>query len=144
MPELPQIVHQRLKAPPSPGIHPDADVLTAFGERSLPEAERAVVLDHLARCGDCREVLALALPASEAADFATEGHVRGWLGWPRVRWALVAAGIVAAASVGVEQFREHQRGSATVAQVVTRDHEGYAPAPTQAPQSKPVATPAPR
>jgi len=37
----------------SPGIHPDADVLTAFGERSLPGAERAVVLDHLAQCGDC-------------------------------------------------------------------------------------------
>ena len=92
MAELPQIVHQRLKAPPSPGIHPDADVLTAFGERSLPGAERAVVLDHLAQCGDCREVLALALPESEAADFATKVNVpRGWFGWPQVRWALVAA-----------------------------------------------------
>ena len=140
MAELPQIVHQRLKAPPSPGIHPDADVLTAFVERSLPGAERALVLDHLAQCGDCREVLALALPESEAADFATKVNLqRGWFGWPRVRWALVAAVIMAAVSVGVQQFREHQRANVTVAQVMTRDQDSYAPAP----ESKPVATPVP-
>jgi len=144
MAELPQIVRQRLRATPSSGIHPDADVLAAFGERSLPEAERALVLDHLARCGDCREVLGLALPESEAADFTTKVNVqRGWFGWPRVRWALVAAGIVAAASVGVEQFREHQRTNVTVAQVMSRGPDTYAPAPTPAAPSKPVATPAP-
>src|SRR5437588_2081026 len=140
MAKLPQIVHRRLKAPLSSGIHPDADVLTAFGERSLPGAERAVVLDHLAQCGDCREVLALALPESEAADFATRVNLhRGWFGWPRVRWALVAAVIVAAVSVGVQQFREHQRANVTVAQVTTRDQDSYAPAS----ESKPIATPVP-
>ena len=71
MSELPQIVRERLKTSPLPGIHPDADVLTAFGERLLPESERALVMEHLARCGDCREVIALALPASEVADVAT-------------------------------------------------------------------------
>src|SRR5260370_26075635 len=102
MPELPQIVRERLKASPSPGIHPDADVLTAFGEQLLPESERALVLDHLSRCGDCREVIALALPVSEAADVAAARTVqRGWFGWPSLRWAFVAAGVLAAPSVGV-------------------------------------------
>src|SRR5258708_29866670 len=97
MPELPQIVRERLKASPSPGIRPDADVLTAFGEQLLPESERALVLDHLSRCGDCREVIALALPVSEAADVAAARTVqRGWFGWPSLRWAFVAAGIVGA------------------------------------------------
>src|SRR5260370_42698501 len=112
MPELPQIVRERLKASPLPGIHPDADVLTAFGERLLPESERARVLDHLSGCGECRKVIALALPASEVADRATARTVqRGWFGWPSLRWAWVAAGIVAVASVGVQQFRVHQRAN---------------------------------
>src|SRR5712671_1098483 len=140
MPELPQIVRKRLKASPLPGLHPDADVLTAFGERLLPESERALVLDHLARCGDCREVIALALPASEAADVATARTVqRGWFGWPSLRWGLVAAGIVAAVSVGVQQFRVHQRANVTVAQVMTIGQERNAPATAPAPQSQPVA-----
>jgi hypothetical protein len=144
MPELPQIVRERLKASPSSGIHPDADVLTAFGERLLPESERALVLDHLSRCGDCREVIALALPASVAADVAPAHTVqRGWFGWPSLRWGLVAAGIVAAVSVGVEQFWVHQRANVTVAQVMTPGQERNVPASTQVPQSPPVASPTP-
>lgn len=144
MPELPQIVRERLKASPLPGIHPDADVLTAFAERLLPESERALVLDHLSRCGDCREVIALALPVSEVADGATARTVqRGWYGWPSLRWGLVAAGIVAAVSVGVQQFRVHQRANVTVAQVMTSGQESNAPAPTPAPQSQRVAPPTP-
>src|SRR5258708_23121971 len=140
MPELPQIVRERLKASPLPGIHPDADVLTAFGERLLPESERALVMEHLARCGDCREVIALALPASEVADVATARIVkRGWFAWPSLRWAWVAAGIVAVASVGVQQIWVHQRANVTVAQVMTIGQESNAPATAPAPQSQQVA-----
>src|ERR1700682_974098 len=110
MPQLPQIVRERLKTSPAPGIHPDANVLSAFGERLLPESERARVLDHLARCGDCREIIALALPVSEAADVAPFRNAqRGWFSRSALRWGMVAAGIVAAASVGIQQFRVHQR-----------------------------------
>jgi hypothetical protein len=140
MPQLPQIVRERLKASPSPGMHPDANVLTAFGERLLPEPERALVLDHLSRCGDCREVIALALPASEAADVATARTVqRAWFGWPSLRWGLVAAGIVAAVSVGVQQFRVHQRANVTVAKVMVPAQDRNVPIPTQALQPQPVA-----
>ncbi len=144
MPELPQIVRERLKASPSPGIHPDADVLTAFGEQLLPESERALVLDHLSRCGDCREVIALALPVSEAADVAAARTVqRGWFGWPSLRWAFVAAGIVAAVSVGVQQFWVHRQANVSVAHVMTPSQDRNAAAPTQAPQSQPFAPPTP-
>jgi hypothetical protein len=144
MPQLPQIARERLKASPSPGMHPDANVLTAFGERLLPESERVLVLDHLSRCGDCRDVIALALPASEAADVATARTVqRAWFGWPSLRWGLVAAGIAAAVSVGVQQFRVHQRANVTVAKVMAPAQDRNAPAPTPAPQSQPVASATP-
>jgi hypothetical protein len=136
MPELPQIVRERLKASPSAGMHPDANVLTAFGEQLLPESERALVLDHLSRCDDCREVIALSLPVSEVTDVATARTVQhGWFGWPSLRWGVVAAGIVVAVSVGVQQFRMHQRANITVAQVTTPSQESKAPAS----HSQPVA-----
>src|SRR5258708_31488774 len=134
MPELPQIVRERLKASPSPGIHPDADVLTAFGEQLLPESERALVLDHLSRCGDCREVIALALPVSEAADVAAARTVqRGWFGWPSLRWAFVAAGIVAAASVGVQQLSVPPQANLPVPHPMNPRPHRNAAAPTPTP-----------
>src|ERR1700733_219447 len=70
MNEVPKIVHHRLRAAvPSPELleqmHPEADVLTAFAEQSLSAPEREGVLQHLALCGDCRDVVALALPATD-------------------------------------------------------------------------------
>ena len=131
MPPLPKIVRQRLRGPTSvSGLHPDADLLTAFAEKSLQDPERAHVTDHLARCGDCREILALALPVIE--DTTTAG-VRpatvsrtGWF----LRWGVVAAGIALAASVGVVQLR--QRHSTQVADNTLQRQEVAAttPAPT--------------
>jgi hypothetical protein len=45
---------------PQPGMHPDADVLSAFVEGALPEHERLQCLAHLAECSRCREVAFLA------------------------------------------------------------------------------------
>jgi len=86
--------------------HPDADALTAFAEQSLPEGERVLVLEHLARCGDCRDIVALALPEPDAAQAVTLPGRSGWLTWPALRWGFAAAGIVVIASFGV---LEHQR-----------------------------------
>src|ERR1700720_2864894 len=71
MTEVPKIVYQRLRAALSGAdaalrSHPNADILTAFTEQSLPVPERLEVLEHLAFCPECREVVHLALPASEA------------------------------------------------------------------------------
>ncbi len=116
MQNVPKIVHQRLKASPPdvnhpsadhpPANHPDANVLTAFAERTLREDERAIVLEHLSRCGECRDVLALALPATELAQTAMRPPAREWLTWPAMRWGFAAAGVVAVAALG---FVQHQR-----------------------------------
>lgn len=131
MQNLPQIVRDRLRAKTAAGDHPDANVLTAFAEKLLPESERSVVFEHLARCGNCRDVLALALPQPEPA--AVTVPVRsGWLTWPALRWGLAAAGIVAIVSFGVVQYQRQQ--PASVAQ--------NARAPESA-VTQPVQTPAP-
>jgi hypothetical protein len=123
MNELPQIVYERLRSrmlahPLDGGVgdraHPDADLLTAFAEQALSAKERESVLEHLALCGNCREALALANPAAtetEAvravatpAKLIQEKDARNWrpafrFGWPNLRWAALAAGIVVAAAV---------------------------------------------
>jgi hypothetical protein len=49
-------------------FHPDAECLSAFAEQALGERERGQVLKHLAMCGRCRQVVALAHEAAlEAA-----------------------------------------------------------------------------
>ncbi|MGB9073779.1 MAG: YCF48-related protein [Terriglobales bacterium] len=130
MSDVPKIVHERLraaspeKASPEgevPGAHPDPDVLTAFAEQALTPAEREGVLEHLALCGDCREVVALALPAAESVpvpDIAAQADdaravtvkpQRNWFAWPGfgwhgfaghgLRWAALAAGVVVAGAI---------------------------------------------
>ena len=124
MEKVPQIVSERLRAAAqtnhaAAADHLDADVLTAFAEKSLPEAERTPVMDHLARCGDCRDVLALALPASESlepmaepsrASFSHSSVSRSsWLSWPVLRWGFAAAGLAVIATFGVMQYQRSSR-----------------------------------
>ena len=115
MQNVPKIVRERLNAAVQVGQHLEADVLTAFAERSLPEVERVAVLDHLARCGDCRDVLALALPLPDATQTVVDPARGGWLSWPLLRWGFVAAGGVAIVSLGVLRYQRHSQPVATVA-----------------------------
>ena len=64
-PELPNLIKQALARPTPGDVHPSADVLTAFAEHSLPHRERRQVSAHMARCGECREVVFLASSAVE-------------------------------------------------------------------------------
>lgn len=105
MEKLPKIVGERLKAAAVAVDHPDPNVLTAFSEYSLPERERSQVLEHLARCGECRDVIALSLPTEEPTAPVIR-PVRGrWLTLPRLRWGLVAAGFIVVGSFGVLRYR---------------------------------------
>jgi hypothetical protein len=124
MTEVPKIVCDRLRAAlPLPAraaperAHPDADLLAAFAEQALSATERDGVLEHLALCGDCREVVALSLPAADMApprtapQTADEDGVRTVsragapaphklsFTWPTLRWAALAAGVVVVAAV---------------------------------------------
>jgi hypothetical protein len=106
MPDVPKTVIERMRAAVPVATHPDADLLTAFAEQSLPVPERTTVLQHLARCSECREVVALALPPTEAVTAAATPPARsGWLTWPALRWGLVAAGVVIIASLGILRSR---------------------------------------
>jgi hypothetical protein len=122
MPEVPKIVYDRLRAGLRGGsvpevAHPDPDVLTSFAEHSLAAAERESVLQHLARCGDCRELVALSIPPLESgaqpvtveeseSAVTVAGSARGkaggrrsWFVWPGLRWAALAAGLIVAGGI---------------------------------------------
>jgi photosynthesis system II assembly factor YCF48-like protein/putative zinc finger protein len=75
MEQLPKIVRHRMRAASASTPHPDPDLLTAFAEQSLTEREKSQVLDHLAQCAECREVMKVAsTPAAEpvAVGFAPQ------------------------------------------------------------------------
>ncbi len=111
MTEVPKIVHERLRAAlpnQAGGPHPDADLLTAFAEQALSTSERESVLEHMARCGDCRELIALALPAVDTAPVPTMAEAERTgvptprklsFAWPSLRWAALAAGVVVAGAI---------------------------------------------
>jgi len=108
MPKVPKIVRERLQAPGAAAdSHPDPDVLTSFAEQSLATRERAAVLEHLSRCGECREVLALALPATEPVQAGAHRATGSWGSWPAIRWAFASAGLVAIALFGFVQYGHH-------------------------------------
>ena len=110
MTEVPKIVYDRLRATERDlqgrdaldPAHPNADLLTAFAEQALSPTEREGVFGHLALCGGCRELVALALPAEEVAAETAPGRpalipakaARSWravFAVPSLRWAAPGA-----------------------------------------------------
>ncbi|HKD01622.1 MAG TPA: YCF48-related protein [Terriglobales bacterium] len=102
MAEVPKIVRQRMVATAKPGPHPDPDLLTAFAEQSLSRRDRNLILAHLAQCAECREVLVLSTPLSEAVPQPSATRTR-WLGWPALRWGALAACAALVAAVSLRQ-----------------------------------------
>lgn len=91
--------------------HPEAELLTAFAERSLAQSERELVLNHLARCAECRQIITLALPVTETEPVIRAGSARpSWISWPALRWGFATAAIVALISLGVFQYEHRQKG----------------------------------
>ncbi|MGA7217975.1 MAG: hypothetical protein WBX38_06650 [Candidatus Sulfotelmatobacter sp.] len=115
MENVPKIVLKRLQreAGTAAEWHPDADILTAFSERTLTNRELDEVVEHLTRCGDCREAVMLALPATGSAPIVAAPSRSGWLSWPRLRWGLAAAGMLLVASVGVLEYQHRQQNTGT-------------------------------
>jgi hypothetical protein len=98
MEKLPNIVRDRLK-PTVVTSHPDAELLNAFAQRAISDRERDSVLEHLAACSICREILALSTPEFSPVA-ATPSPIRPrvgfaeWFRWPVLRWASMAACVV--------------------------------------------------
>jgi photosystem II stability/assembly factor-like uncharacterized protein len=146
MQNVPKIVSERLRVAASAVgradvKHPDANMLTAFAECSLSERERATVLDHLAGCHDCRDIVALALPVSKAAQpvFEPARPARtGWLTWPALRWGFIAAGIAAVASVGIFQYTHQSRQTVMVAKEFGGQTDGRSQVQASQNQTPPI------
>jgi hypothetical protein len=106
MTDLPNIVRQRLRAK-RPENHPDPNLLSAFAEQSLRDRERTAVLEHLALCGDCRDIVALAAPPTESsvANDTGRGHRVSWFAWPVLRWGALAACLVIIGSAVLLRYK---------------------------------------
>ena len=147
MEKVPQIVSERLRAASSSVSHPDLDVLTAFSEHSLRKSERAAVVEHLARCGVCREIVALALPPSDQLQETVRPASESWLTWPVLRWGFITAGVVAIASFGIMKYQRHSMMAEQVAapEAITKEAKNLPPAPLPAApaenQDEPKAAP---
>lgn len=89
--ELPQFVRERMRAQAIAGAHPDADLLNAFAESVLGVRERDLVLEHLATCRACREVVALALPEMPQQVLVPQ---RRWFRAPAMKWVAATAAVV--------------------------------------------------
>jgi hypothetical protein len=96
MRDIPKIVRVRLNSSAQLGdhaetCHPDADLLSAFAEHSIGNRERAQVMQHLANCGECREVIRFAQPHIESVIVGHHSGPITWLSWPVLRWGTLAA-----------------------------------------------------
>jgi hypothetical protein len=116
MERIPKFVVQRLAEVEISDPHPAAELLAAFAEQLLPQAERELVLHHLAGCADCRQVIALALPEDPEVNLAANYAPRGktWLRLPVLRWGFATAGILALTLAGVFEYRQHQKRDETL------------------------------
>jgi hypothetical protein len=100
----PNIIGARLRAaamaPPS--AHPDADLLTAFAEQCLNDLERARILEHLAQCTVCRDVVYFAQPEEEATLKPVQSPVSThWFAGRRLQWAALAASVSMIAAIAI-------------------------------------------
>lgn len=108
---------------PSTGC-PDLELLAAFVEGRLEPAERTRMIEHLADCDACREIVAesRALVLEVGADGATGGAPPAALarnpGWRKVRWVAAAAALVAAVGVAVWMARGSASIDSTIAQFI--------------------------
>lgn len=163
MTEVPKIVQFRLRAMgsgrPEGSSHPDADVLAAFAEQALSQAERDGVLGHLALCRNCRDVVVLALPATEPAaavagseavavdtetafEPVSEKPRRSWFAWAdmrpfNLRWAALTAGVAVALLAVYVGLGHRQNPASPGAARIARSDVSSAPAPQIASELKP-------
>lgn len=103
-------------------FHPGAESLNAFAEQALGRRERAEVLEHLAVCPRCRQVVALAQEAA-SAEVVAAAAARGAAKRPRAWWrswglALApAAALAATATVLIVVHVRQVERSAAMAKV---------------------------
>jgi|GEM_PF-1342170 len=125
-------------------MHPGAETLSAFTEQALSAKERGEVLAHLAVCGRCRQLVALAREAAGVEVAARHGAARPRAWWKSWGLALVPAAAVVA--TGVIAFYVHERAMERTSDVAKleqqRASEKTVPAPQALPEPLAPAAPA--
>jgi len=117
MPELPKIVMQRLQGKAWNQVHPDPDLINAFVDNSLSQRDRNQVLEHLAHCSDCREVVGLSLPQhADAVRVGEQPAGPSWLSWPVLRWGALAACVVVVGAAVTLRYESRSKARQLVAQ----------------------------
>jgi hypothetical protein len=107
-------------------FHPDAESLNAFAERALGDRERAEIVEHLAVCGRCRQVVYLVLEAAvemepampAAASHAIAPRAPWYRNW-RFAWVPVGAMAMVVTLAYVVHIRRVETG-AEMAKVTNR------------------------
>ncbi|HEX6879783.1 MAG TPA: zf-HC2 domain-containing protein [Terriglobales bacterium] len=96
MNELPESVRKQLAKEPMPGVHPDADILAGFGEDALTPKERQQVMEHLAACAECREIVFLAQPeaTSQTVLVPLKSRRFAWMAWASAAVVIVVGSAV--------------------------------------------------
>ncbi len=128
MEQLPKIVREKLRSG-APAEHPDADLLTAYVERTLDEGERTQAALHLATCSQCRQVVALTTEAASVTSSVRQHTFHdSWLRWPVLRWAALAACVVVVGAAVVIGYRPARKSTA-VDTLVVSDKQQISPPP---------------
>lgn len=136
---VPKIVRARLAAQSDGGMHPDADLLTAFAEQNLSQRERERILTHLSSCAECREVAILAIPQTQSVVLQPSTSTR-WFAWPVLRWgALAACGVIVVAAVSLRQRSNDVKHSQLREESASVALQPSAPAPEAKPADANVA-----
>jgi hypothetical protein len=104
MNSVPKIVQHRLRAT-SDEAHLEANLLSAFAEKSLDSTEETKVLRHLAQCSDCRQIAVLAQPEIEAV-MEVNRLPAAPSGFRGMRWVFWATAVLAVGGVLMLNDRE--------------------------------------
>ena len=137
MSDLPKIALQRLRNAAA-GSHPDLNLLGAFAENALSRDSRDQILQHLAECIHCREVVFLSTPDQAAAVAASASTPSSWLTWPVLRWgAAVAAVVVVGAAISLHRQPERVSTSPDAIQMTDAPSAKEKAASASLPEEKP-------
>ena len=137
MDRMTKLVARRLSAEVPAGQHPAPELLSAFAENALSDAERGSLVQHLATCSDCREILYLALPDSQEIQKVLVPQrrpftFRRWIfGWGALA-ASVAVAAVFFSTHRVEDVSQSPSPAATALKITPTNGPATAPAPAPA------------